>query len=153
MKMVTKTFIKSADSSFVMIRLTIAHESARRAIAQSVMSAPLGTRVSIGPAIKSRSQEALFHAMIGEIAEQAQHVGSKWSADAWKRLIVDLWSRNDSEAASASVIPALDHVGIVQLGIQTREISKERYASLITFTQWWCDENGVELSEPQKVAA
>lgn len=135
-----------------MIRLTIAHDLARRSIAQSIMTAPLGSRVSIGAPIKSRGQEEKFHAMIGEIAEQAQHVGSKWSADAWKRLIVDLWSRNDSETPAARVIPALDHAGIVQLGIQTRELSKERYASLITFTQWWCDEHGVELSEP-KVAA
>lgn len=105
-----------------------------------------GHPMVIGPEIKSRDQEAKFHAMLGEIAEQAQHIGSKWDADAWKRLIVDLWSRNDSETANARVIPALDGAGIVQLGIQTRSLSKERYGSLIEFTQAWCAENGVELS-------
>lgn len=32
--------------------MTIASEEARRAIAHSVMMAPIGSRVSIGPAIK-----------------------------------------------------------------------------------------------------
>ena len=130
-----------------MIRLTIAHEQARRSILASINDAPIGTRISIGPAIKSRGQEERFHATIGEIAKQAKHVGSSWDADAWKRLIVDLWSRNDSETASARVIPALDNAGIVQLGIQTRALTKERYGSLISFTQAWCADNGVELSE------
>ena len=111
------------------------------------MGAPLGSCVSVGPAPKSRDQEAKFHAMLGEIAKQAQHVGSKWDDESWKRLICELWSRNDSETASARVIPALDNAGIVQLGIQTRNLTKERYASLITFTECWCAENGVELSQ------
>ena len=33
--------------------------------------------------------------------------------------------------------------GIVQLGIQTRSLSKERYSSLIEFTRAWCADNGV----------
>ena len=45
------------------------------------------------------------------------------------------------------VIPALDGDGIVQLGIQTRSLSKERYSSLIEFTRAWCADNGVELSK------
>ena len=131
----------------VMQRLVIAHESARRSIAASIMAAPLMTQVSIGAPAKSREQEAKFHAMLAEIARQAQHVGSKWDAESWKRLICELWSRNDSETASARVIPALDGAGIVQLGIQTRALTKERYASLITFTECWCADNGVELSQ------
>ena len=130
-----------------MIRLTIAHEQARRSILASINDAPLMTRVSIGPPIRSRPQEEKFHAMLGEIAQQAQHMGSKWQVEHWKRLLVDLWSRNDSETASARIIPSLDGAGIVQLGIQTRELSKERYASLITFTECWCAENGVTLSQ------
>ena len=43
-----------------MQRLTIASEEARRAIANSVMLAPIGFTVSIGPAIKTRDQENCF---------------------------------------------------------------------------------------------
>ena len=126
-----------------MQRMTIASEEARRAIAHSVMMAPIGSRVSIGPAIKTRDQEELFHALLNDIAKQASYLGSHWTAEEWKRLIVDKWSREEQDMPRGRVIPALDGVGIVQLGIQTRSLSKERYSSLIEFTRAWCAENGV----------
>jgi hypothetical protein len=130
-----------------MIRRNIETDVHLRAVCASMAQFPKPFSVAIGQPVKTRDQEAKFHAMLGEIAEQAKHIGSKWDADSWKRLIVDLWSRNDSESPSARVIPALDSAGIVQLGIQTRALTKERYGSLISFTQAWCAENGVELSE------
>ena len=75
-----------------MIRLVIANETTRRSIAASIMNAPLMSSVSIGAPVKSRDQEAKFHAMIREIAKQAQHFGSKWDDESWKRLICELWS-------------------------------------------------------------
>ena len=126
-----------------MQRLTIASEEARRAIAHSVMMAPIGSRVSIGPAIKTRDQEELFHAMLNDIAKQASYLGSSWDVESWKRLIVDAWSKEDADMPRGRVSPALDGDGIVQLGIQTRSLSKERYSSLIEFTRAWCADNGV----------
>jgi hypothetical protein len=38
---------------------------------------------------KTREQERLYHVMIGEIAKQAQHMGAKWDAETWKRLLVE----------------------------------------------------------------
>lgn len=131
----------------MMIRRNVENEIHLRAVYASMASMPRPFSVAVGQPIKTRDQEAKFHAMLGEIAEQAQHIGSKWDVDSWKRLIVDLWSRNDSESPIARVIPALDSAGIVQLGIQTRTLTKERYGSLISFTQAWCADNGVELSE------
>lgn len=126
-----------------MQRMTIASEEARRAIAHSVMMAPIGSRVSIGPAIKTRDQEELFHSMLNDIAKQASYLGSSWDVESWKRLIVDAWSKEDADMPRGRVIPALDGDGIVQLGIQTRSLSKERYSSLIEFTRAWCADNGV----------
>ena len=130
-----------------MIRLVIANEMARRSIAASIMNAPLMSSVSIGAPVKSRDQEVKFHAMLGEIAKQAQHIGAKWELDDWKRLLVKKWSKEHANVGLGRVIPDLDGDGIVQLGIQTRNLTKERYASLITFTECWCAENGVELSQ------
>ena len=130
-----------------MQRLTIAGELQRRSIAASIMAAPLGSRVTIGPALKSRAQESKWHAMLGEIAEQAQHMGAKWELDDWKRLLLKKWAKDHEEAGIGRVIPDLDGDGIVQLGIQSRHLSEALYGSLIEFTQMWCAENGVELSQ------
>jgi len=123
--------------------MTIASEEARRAIAHSVMMAPIGSRVSIGPEIKTRDQEELFHALLNDIAKQASYLGSSWDVESWKRLIVNAWSKEDADMPRGRVIPALGGDGIVQLGIQTRSLSKERYSSLIEFTRAWCADNGV----------
>ena len=42
-----------------------------------------GNRLSvvIKPESKTREQEEKYHAMIGEVAEQAQHLGSSWQAE------------------------------------------------------------------------
>lgn len=81
--------------------------------------------------------------MLNDIAKQASYLGSSWDVESWKRLIVDAWSKEDADMPRGRVIPALDGDGIVQLGIQTRSLSKERYSSLIEFTRAWCADNGV----------
>jgi len=40
--------------------------------------------LEIKPINKSREQEEKYHAMIGEIAKQAQHLGAKWPATSQK---------------------------------------------------------------------
>ena len=35
---------------------------------------------------RSGQQNKMFHAILGQIARQATHLGSKWTTDDWKRL-------------------------------------------------------------------
>lgn len=102
--------------------------------------------ISVKAVSKTREQEKKYHAMINEIAIQASHVGSKWSADDWKRLLVDKFIREHG-GVNAPVVPNLDQSGIVQLGFQTRNFNKEQGAEFIEFLHQWAADNGVELSE------
>lgn len=102
--------------------------------------------MEIKPASKSREQEQKYHAIIGEIAEQAQHMGAKWSADDWKRLLVDLYCV-EKGMPSGKVVPSLDMTGIVQLGMQTRHFTKEQASEFVEFLLAWCADNGIELKE------
>lgn len=95
---------------------------------------------------KSRDQERLYHAIIGDIAKQAQHMGSKWSTEDWKRLLVDLFSK-EFAIGNGKVIPNLSGDGIVQLGFQTRKFTKEQASEFVEFLQAWSANNGVTLSE------
>ena len=98
--------------------------------------------LEIKEANKSREQEEKYHAMIGEIAKQAQHLGSKWDAESWKRLLVDQFCR-DNDIKTGVVIPNLSGDGIVQLGFQTRKFTKEQASEFVEWLHAWGAENGV----------
>ncbi len=94
---------------------------------------------------KSREQEQKYHAIIGEVAQQAWHMGSKWDAETWKRLLVDKYCRETG--INSQIMANLDSNGLVQLGVQTRKFTKEQASEFVEFLIAWCDENGIELKE------
>ena len=98
--------------------------------------------LEIKEANKSREQEEKYHAMIGEIAKQAQHLGAKWDAESWKRLLVDQFCR-DNDIKTGVVIPNLSGDGIVQLGFQTRKFTKEQASEFVEWLHAWGAEHGV----------
>lgn len=99
-------------------------------------------RMEIKAESKSRDQEAKYHAMLGEIAEQASHLGAKWSAEDWKRFMVFQFCK-ELGLPQGQIVPSLDGSGIVQLGLQTRDFSKERAMEFITFLEAWGANNGI----------
>ena len=103
-------------------------------------------QMEIKDASKSREQEEKYHAIIGDIAKQAKHMGAKWSPDDWKRLLVDLYCV-EKQLPNGKVVPSLDMTGIVQLGMQTRHFTKEQASEFVEFLLAWCAENGIELKE------
>lgn len=99
-------------------------------------------RMEIKAESKTRDQEEKYHAMLGEIATQAQHLGAKWSAEDWKRLLVHLYAK-ETGLEGGKIIPSLDGQGIVQLGLQTRNFTKEQAMEFITFLEAWGATNGI----------
>jgi hypothetical protein len=106
--------------------------------------------LEVKDASKSREQEKLYHELIGQIAKQAQHMGAKWSAEDFKRLLVDQFMRDIGEGGG-KVIPNLDNTGIVQLGTQTRNFTQEQGSEFIEWLYSWAANNGVTLNDTQKM--
>ena len=102
--------------------------------------------LEIKPINKSREQEEKYHAMIGEIAKQAQHLGAKWIAEDWKRLLVDQFCK-DTGLTGSKVIPNLSGDGIVQLGFQTRNFTKEQASECVEWPHSWGANNGITFTE------
>jgi hypothetical protein len=102
--------------------------------------------LEIKDAAKSREQEEKYHAMLGEIAKQASHLGAKWDAEDWKRLLVDQFIK-DMKLAGSKIIPSLDGTGIVQLGFQTRKFTKEQATEFVEFLHAWGAENGITYEQ------
>ena len=96
----------------------------------------------VTPTLKSREQEKMYHALIGVIARQATHLGAKWDAESWKRLLVDQFMR-DSKMGGNRILPNLDGTGIVQLGSQTRRFSKEQASEFVEWLLAWGAEHGI----------
>lgn len=103
-------------------------------------------RVEVGEArnVRSLDQNAMFHAICGDIAKQRTWAGKKLDAEGWKRLLVDAWARAEGKS-QGQVVPSLDGQSVVNLGIQTRRLPVGDMADLITFAQAWAVENDVRL--------
>ena len=112
---------------------------------KSALQAGKKLSLEIKPEKKSREQEEKYHAMIGEIAKQAQHVGSKWSSDDFKRLLIDQWA-SETNRKLGRLVQSLDGDRIVQLGMQSRKFSKEDASEFIDWLEAWGATNGIVFS-------
>lgn len=123
-------------------------------VCRQIMASEFGKVVVLQDPPKSRDQEAKYHAMFADIARQCTFMGQKWSADDWKRLLVDSFARVMSEqgtplAQQGRIVPALDGKGFVQLGIQTRRFRKAEASEFIEFLLAWGAEQGVRWTAPR----
>jgi NinB protein len=94
---------------------------------KDTLKAGKALRMEIKAESRSDEQNAKYHAMLSEIAVQAQHMGAKWDAESWKRFLVYEFCKQLG-LPQGQIVPSLDGSGIVQLGLQTRDFSKERAA-------------------------
>jgi hypothetical protein len=93
---------------------------------------------------RSNGQNSLIHALIARIAKQAEHAGSKLEAEDWKRLLLDQWAK-DSNRDRGALVASLSGDGIIQLGLQSRKLSKSEGAEFIEFVYAWAAQSGIDL--------
>jgi hypothetical protein len=107
---------------------------------------------------KTREQEKKYHAMLGDIAEQAKHLNQVLSADDWKRLCVaqyrtdcitnevdklaDYWNKQNFR-----LIPSLDGGSVVALGAQTRKFPKYVAAGFIEWLYQYGAANNIRWTD------
>lgn len=101
-------------------------------------------RMEIKSQGKSRDQEEMYHALIGGIAKAMKTVGSTWSADDWKRLLIDQWA-HETNRKMGKLAPSLDGERIVQLGMQSRKFTAEEGSEFIEWLLAWAAQKGIEL--------
>lgn len=96
---------------------------------------------------RSDPQNKKFHAIIGQIAKQAQHAGAAWDVEDWKRFLLDQFAK-DRGMAGGAVVQSLDGERVVQLGIQSRKFTKAEGAEFIEWLLMWSATNGIDIKEP-----
>ena len=100
--------------------------------------------LEIKNASRSCPQNSKYHAMIEEIAQQASHLGAKWDAEDWKRLLLNEFAKQ-TNLPQGRIVPSLDGSGIVQLGLQSRKLTKEQASEFVEFLYAWATQNGVTV--------
>jgi hypothetical protein len=100
-------------------------------------------RLEVKKATRSTDQNDMFHALIDKIHKEMKAVGSEWSADDWKRLLIDAWA-NETNRKIGKIAPSLDGQRVVQLGLQSHKFSKEEGSEFIEWLLAWMANKGIE---------
>ena len=100
-------------------------------------------RLEVKKCTRSTDQNQMFHALINKISSEMAKIGSKWTADDWKRLLIDQWAHETGRKVG-KVAPSLDGERVVQLGLQSHKFTKEEGSEFIEWLLAWMAEKGIE---------
>lgn len=100
-------------------------------------------RLEIKKTTRSTDQNDMFHALIDQVSKAMKAVGSEWSAEDWKRLLIDQWA-NETGRKISKVAPSLDGQRVVQLGLQSHKFTKEEGSEFIEWLLAWMADKGIE---------
>ena len=101
--------------------------------------------IEIKQSKRSVEQNAMFHSLISKISKSMKAAGSTWTADDWKRLLIDQWA-HDTDRKIGKVCPSLDGERIVQLGLQSYEFTTTESSDFIEFLLAWAAQKGIDVS-------
>ncbi len=124
------------------ITLVLHTDAIRRKAADWCMRGRQDSRVTFEGPRRRLDQNARMWAMLGQISEQKEHAGRKYTPFEWKSLFLHALGRE------VDFLPSLDGQGIVTIGYQSSELSVEDMAALISLIEAWCAQNGVVLYDP-----
>lgn len=123
-------------------------DQVRANAAEALRKAPADFIVTLAPRTRSNDQNAMFHAICGDIAKSGHTwAGKPRTAKQWKVLLISghAIATNDG----AEVVPGLEGE-YINIRESSALMSVRRAASLITYTLAYCDTNGIPLTETRK---
>lgn len=112
---------------------------------KSMLMAGHRMTIEIKQSKRSVEQNAMFHSIIDKISKAMREAGSTWTADDWKRLLIDQWA-HDTDRKIGKVCPSLDGERIVQLGLQSHKFTTSESSEFIEFLLAWAADKGIDVS-------
>lgn len=130
----------SDKSSFVLV-----NDRVRANAAEALRTAPADYIVTLAPRTRSTDQNAMFHAICGDIAKSGhKFAGKPRSAKVWKVLLISAHAAATGDGNE--VVPGLEGE-FVNIRESSALMSVKRAASLITYCLAFCDTNQIPLTE------
>ena len=112
---------------------------------KSMLMAGHRMTIEIKQSKRSVEQNAMFHGIITKISKSMKSAGSTWTADDWKRLLIDQWA-HDTNRKIGKVCPSLDGERVVQLGLQSHKFTTSESSEFIEFLLAWSAQKGIEVT-------
>jgi hypothetical protein len=118
--------------------------SNRRHIAEKVANLPEGYDIKAGPKSRSLEQNAMLHAMFGELAKKARYMGRQLTLNQWKTLMIS--GHAMATGLGADVIPGIEGE-FVNIRESSANMTVARMTSLIEYINAWAAQNGVQFNQ------
>lgn len=120
--------------------LIINTEADRQKAAHWIGKAPWGARITFQAAKRSVDQNSLMWAALTDVAQQVEHMGQRYTPEAWKILFMHACGRE------VRFLPGLDGKTFVPWGQSSSDLSKQEMTDLIEFIFSWGAEHGVSFN-------
>lgn len=121
--------------------LVLNNESVRSKALDWIGRAPAGTRIQFQRPKRTLEQNSRLWAHLGDIAEQFEHFGRKYTAAAWKVIFLSALGRE------VQFIPSLDGKTFIPFGQSSSDLSKQEMTDLITLIESFAAERGIQLHD------
>lgn len=95
---------------------------------------------------RSLKENAMLHALLGQISENMEWAGRRRDIETWKRLLTAAWLRARGEPLE--MLPALDGRGVDIVFRRTSELTRAECAELIEFVLAWAAQNACHEDTP-----
>jgi hypothetical protein len=116
----------------------------RRHLAEKVANLPDGYDIKAGPRNRTLDQNAMLHAMFGELAKKTRYMGRQLTLNQWKTLMIS--GHAMATGLGADVIPGVEGE-FVNIRESSASMSVARMTSLIEYIHAWAAENNVQFNQ------
>jgi hypothetical protein len=116
----------------------------RRHVAEQVANLPEGYVIKAGPPTRSLEQNAMLHAIFGELAKKTRYMGRALTLNQWKTLMIS--GHAMATGLGADVIPGIEGE-FVNIRESSAQMTVARMTSLIEYVHAWAAENGINLDQ------
>lgn len=120
--------------------LIINTEADRQKASHWIGKAPWGARITFQAAKRTVDQNSLMWAALTDVAQQVEHLGQRYTPEAWKILFMHACGRE------VRFLPGLDGKTFVPWGQSSSDLSKQEMTDLIEFIFSWGAEHGVSFN-------
>lgn len=128
----------------------LAHDEARRRVAQFAMTGPEGWRVEFRAPKRSDLQSSKMHAMFGDIARQHLYIGRHLTSTQWKTLFIS--GHAIATGAGADMVPGLEGE-FCNIRESSASMSIKRMSSVIEYTYAYGAQHNIKWKNEFKDAA
>lgn len=120
---------------------TLINDVVRARALQHVRSAPEGYRVTIEEPRRTLDQNAKLWSLLSEFAEQVEHHGRRYSAEAWKAIFLHALGKE------TQFVPSLEGDEVIPLGMSSSALGKRDFSDLLEMVYAEGAKRGVVFKE------